>query len=246
MPATKIRTIIVDDETGASDILQILLSNQPQIELLAVCNDADTAIKTIVETVPDLVFLDIKMPGKDGFQILEAIKMLSGIEPEIVFTTGYNEYSLKAFDNHAFSYLLKPIDPDKLSEVIDRFAKHHASLLLSKKMPVQIPANKLVFKSTYDGTLFITADEIIYCQADRNYAQLVLGQDKLITLSRNVAYVESQVPAGMFFRAHRSHLINLNYLKCVKNGKCILEKDGVTYQCDITENNEKVLIGLMR
>ena len=131
----RIKTVLVDDEERALNRMQILLKNFPEVEILKLIYDTDQAIEFIVENEPDIVFLDIEMPGKTGLEIADEINM-NILHTKIVFVSSYNHYAIKAIKNHAFDYLLKPVDIDDLKSTIERFKAQTLSHLNRREYKV--------------------------------------------------------------------------------------------------------------
>jgi two-component system, LytTR family, response regulator len=245
MNTRKIRAIIVDDEKAPADLLQALLAKNGSVELVATFNNPDIAIATIPTLAPDIVFLDINMPGKDGFQVLDALMQHEALDCEVVFTTAHEEHALKAFDYAAFGYLLKPIDPVRLDETIQRYSKHHTESLKAKASKLLMALKKLVFR-TQKGIIFIDPKELLYCEADGNYTDLHFGMGKKETVSMNLGHIEQILNVHGFFRVSRSCVINLSSIKSVEKRRCILEKEGETVACEIARDKVNQLVMLLQ
>jgi len=246
MPSDKIRAVIIDDEVGATDILEALLKRHSRVDIVAVCNDAESGIESVASHLPDLVFLDIRMPGKDGFQVLDELRKISNLEPEVVFTTAYEDQALRAFDYSAFAYLVKPIDPDKLKEVIDRFQKHHTSLFASRADHLLSTLKKVIFKTQDRGYIFIDPAEIYYCEADGQYCNIHYSLQQKETISINLGTLEEKLRDYPIYRVHRSYLVNLAWLKNIDKNKCTLQKNGESYTCEITRDAARELIQMLQ
>lgn len=212
-----IRTIIIDDEKSGAEVLQLLLQqNCPSIQILAIENTADNGIKSILELKPDLVFLDIEMPSATGFDVINATKL---VNYEVVFTTAYEHYAIKAFKTKAVDYLLKPIDIDELkmavAKVEERFnvgdsvsIKDMANLLnttFNKSKKISIPSQ--------EGLLFVDAVDIIRLEAESNYTHVYLKDKRKITASKTLKYFEELLQNYNFCRVHSTHIINLDRIE---------------------------------
>lgn len=212
-----IRTIIIDDEKSGAEVLQLLLQqNCPSIQILAIENTADNGIKSILELKPDLVFLDIEMPSATGFDVITATKL---VNYEVVFTTAYEHYAIKAFKTKAVDYLLKPIDIDELkmavAKVEERFnvgdsvsIKDMANLLnttFNKSKKISIPSQ--------EGLLFVDAVDIIRLEAESNYTHVYLKDKRKITASKTLKYFEELLQNYNFCRVHSTHIINLDRIE---------------------------------
>lgn len=210
-----IKTIIIDDEPRGRDTLKTLLTKHcPDVSVSGEAASVVEGFKLITKEAPDLVFLDIEMPGNNGFDLLE---MFSSIPFKVIFTTAYDKYAIKAIKYSAMDYLLKPIDIDELKEAVSRIetkkdlgqAKYEALLNNiksdNKRKKVAIP--------DIEGLIFVFIDEIVRCESDSNYTYIYLINKKKITASRTLGDFEELFSEENFFRVHRSHLINLDHLK---------------------------------
>lgn len=245
MKTRKIKIVIVDDEKGPADLLKTLLTRHPQIEILTIYNDPEIAIANIPTQKPDIVFLDIQMPKKDGFKVLDEISRVAGFDCEVVFTTAHEEFALKAFDYAAFGYLLKPIDPDKLAETIERYLKQHRERLSKKADKLLTALKKLVFR-TQKGIIFIDPKDLVYCEADGNYTDLYFEKDRKETVSMNLGHIEQTLVEHGFYRISRSCIINLSCIKSVEKKKCHLEKSGETIVCEMSKDKIAQLVELLQ
>ncbi|MBC7893600.1 MAG: response regulator [Sphingobacteriaceae bacterium] len=211
-------TLLIDDELRGRNLLRELLARYcPDVRVLALCENAAEGIAAIRLHQPDFVFLDIKMPTVNGFEMLE---QLGEVPFEIVFVTAYNEFAVKAYKYAAFDYLLKPVDPDELVATVERLKakKQQASLhdrlaLLMKTLdePKKLPS-KLTIHGT-DGITILTIADILYLEADGPYTVFFLqNRDKLVS-SRNLKEYEELLTEHGFFRTHHSFLVNLEHIK---------------------------------
>lgn len=217
-----IRTIIVDDEPLARQRVSKLLEDYPDFKVIAECKNGTDAIKTIKKHKPDLIFLDIQMPGIDGFGVIEESKY----KPLIIFITAYEHYALKAFDVKAIDYLMKPFDDDRFEESLDR-AKNRikqlksASLndklmnLVSEFQDVNDSEYRREFSFKDNGREFeIETDEIIYLESDGNYLKINTKNDYHLYRS-TMNSIEEELDPEDFLRIHRSFIINKHYVKNV-------------------------------
>jgi two-component system LytT family response regulator len=215
-----LKTLIVDDEPLARERLATLLQNEEGLETLGECRDGLEAIAAIQQLQPDLVFLDVQMPGADGFQVIQAI----GAEkmPMVIFVTAYDQHALKAFEVRALDYLLKPFDRDRFREALGR-ARHHIEqqetgdlgrrlLALVKDLRPSAPkTDRLVVKS--GGRLFfLRTDEIDWIEAAGNYARLHVGTDAHL-IRETMQSLESRLDPERFFRIHRSRIVNMERIQ---------------------------------
>ena len=213
-----IKAIIVDDELGARESLSKMIEkNCKQIEIVAKADSMKAAYDTITALNPDLVFLDIEMPNGNAFDLLEKFKQINF---NIIFTTAYDHYAIKAIKFSAVDYLLKPIDPEELVTAVERLEnKLGQKTELDKQFKTLLsnvrPENKLkkVGIPDGDGLVFINLSDIIRCDSDGNYTYFLLTSGKKIIASRTLGEYENLFSDESFFRVHRSHLINLEHVK---------------------------------
>lgn len=213
-----IKAIIVDDELGARESLSKMIEkNCKQIEVVAKADSMLSAFEAITNKEPDLVFLDIEMPNGNAFDLLEKFK---NINFNIIFTTAYDHYAIKAIKFSAIDYILKPIDPEELITAVKRFENQRGQKeSLDKQFKTLLsnvkPENKLkkVGIPDGDGLIFINLSDIIRCDSDGNYTFFILTSGKKIIASRTLGEYEQMFADDNFFRIHRSHLINLEHVK---------------------------------
>lgn len=205
----KIRTVIVDDEELARQMLREFLSQHPEIEIVAECANGFEAVKAVTELKPDLLFLDIQMPKLDGFEVLELI----GTEMAIVFVTAYDEYALRAFEIHAVDYLLKPFGAERFGTALQRVKQRlggklpPATELSSSARPPAQYAERIVVR---DGTRvhIIPAAKLDYAQAQDDYVGLN-AEGKTHLKQQTISSLESALNPNQFVRIHRSYIVNL-------------------------------------
>lgn len=229
-----LNSVIVDDEPYCCEVLTMLLEKYcEEVSITAVCNSGAEALKTIRELKPDLVFLDVEMPNMNGFEMLE---QLTDISFNLIFTTGYDQYALKAFRFSAIDYLLKPIDREDLQKavkkVVQRSQKPLAEqfeILLQKIHQPAVVLNKIAMP-TIEGFQMIAVDSIISCESSRNYTCLLLKNKHKLVVSRTLKEIEEVLENHSFARIHHSHLVNLNEInKYVKGeGGYLVMSDGST------------------
>ncbi len=216
MTEKNITALIVDDEEKARNILQLLLHEHcPGIQVLAQCKNVPDAVAAINQHQPQLVFLDVDMPGYTGFQLLDFFKEVNF---DIIFITAFSEYALQAFRVSAVDFLLKPIDIDQLIEAVKKAGqkKHPATynhqLNLIRQSSTQKTVETIAI-STNDSIEFIKADDIVLLQADRAYTKIVLANGTEIIASKNIKEFEEMLSVNSnFFRTHRSFIIHLKHV----------------------------------
>lgn len=205
------KAIIVDDERLARKELTSLLKNFSDIEIVAECDNAEMAVLEIDKHKPDVLFLDIQMPGKDGFALLEELY----IAPLVVFITAYDEYAIKAFEVNALDYLLKPIQTERLEEVILKIRKEIKDKVTSK------PNEKLgledrVFVKDNDKCWFIQLKDVPLFESEGNYVRIYFDKNKPLIL-KSLNNLGEKLNETYFFRANRKHIINLSWVASVEN-----------------------------
>jgi two-component system LytT family response regulator len=218
-----IKCIIIDDEKNCIEMLEWLLKTYaPSVSIVAMCNSAEKGIEEIKKHRPDVVFLDIEMPRMNGFDMLEKFDKLFF---DVVFTTAYDKFAIKAFKYSALNYLLKPIDPDDLKETIRRIeekgsapSKEQIDLLFESVRQMK-PTPQRIALTTGDGMIFVTTQDIIYCEAESNYTSVVLSGGKKIVVSKVLKDIDEALSGPDFFRVHNSFLINLNRIKKFVRGE---------------------------
>jgi two-component system LytT family response regulator len=213
--------IIIDDEqNGRISLKQKLVDYCPGLQLIGEAGSGKEGIQLIEQLHPDIVFLDIEMPGMDGFEML---KKLSGKDFHIIFTTAYDHYAIKAIKFAAFDYLLKPVDIEELKLAVERIANTQPQNQIKKLEVLEqnLLANNALNKiaiPTIDGLLFFNTSDIIYLEAHSNYTEIHFVNSQKLTASRTLKEFEEMLPADKFFRPHHSHIINLQYIKRYTRG----------------------------
>ena len=207
-------TILVDDEMRSCEILQKLISkNCTNIEVLGVANDVESAYRLIIEKNPTLVFLDVEMEGESGFQLLRKFQQ---IPFKIIFVTAHLHYAIKAIKYSAVDYLLKPVDSDDLKEAVNKITleidRDNSVQYRDFLKNLEIGAVFKLAIPVKDGLVYLNPEEIIRMEADRAYT-IFYTTEKEFLASKNIKEYETILGEEMFFRAHNSHLINLNHVK---------------------------------
>jgi two-component system, LytTR family, response regulator len=206
------KALIVDDERLARKELMKLLEEHPSIEIVGEAQNADEAFEMIETLNPDLLFLDIQMPGKTGFQLLE---MLDSV-PLVVFTTAYDEYALKAFDVSAMDYLLKPIQPERLAEAVHKVLQKERS----KKEAIANGEKKLglqdqVFVKDGERCWFVSLTNVRMFESDGNYIKVYFDNNKPM-IHKSLNALDEKLDERAFFRASRKHIVNLSWVEGIE------------------------------
>jgi two-component system LytT family response regulator len=209
-----IKAILIDDEKHCRETLSIQLERYcPEVKLLAECSSAQQGLEAIALHRPDVVFLDVEMPGMNGFEMLQQVPNISF---ELIFTTGYDAYAIKAIRFSALDYLLKPIDKEELKKAVNKVHQktdhkltEQLDILLEKLGNKQASLQKIALP-TQDGFELVPLENIMHCESDSNYTHIVLKNGKKLLVSRTLKEIEELLEGHPFLRVHHSHLVNLN------------------------------------
>lgn len=213
------KAVIIDDEEKAKRLLRVLVEeNCPQIKELREASNLQEGVRLINEFQPQIVFLDIEMPGYSGIQLLDFFAP-SQINFEIIFTTAYSEYAIKAFQLNAIDYLLKPLRDEQVAQAVEKACIHHGKSQVSERLEEL----RNTFKSSNirkiglpvaDGVLFVKFDDIILLKADRMYTKVFTMSDGEILVSKPLRFIMDLLnDAPEFYQTHRSYVINLKFIK---------------------------------
>lgn len=216
------RAIIIDDERLARQELKNLLAAHKEIEVIAECNNAQSAKEKIAELNPDVIFLDIQMPGKSGLELIEEVSAL----PDVVFVTAYDEYALKAFEVNAYDYLLKPVQPERLAETIKKLTLKDAPE--KKENTTPLTENDQVFIKDGEKTWFVRLSNIRLFESEGNYVRVYFDNNRPLIL-RSLNSLESRLNEKTFFRASRKHIVNLSWVESIEtwfNGGLMVKLKG--------------------
>jgi two-component system LytT family response regulator len=206
------RALIIDDERLARKELNKLLSEHPQVTVVAEAANADEAIEMFDEHRADLLFLDIQMPGKTGFELLETLDA----SPLVIFTTAYDDFALKAFEVNAVDYLVKPVLPERLKEAIEK-AKN---LLIKKQARIHDKSSQLsvedqVFVKDGDKYWFVSLSNIRLFESDGNYVKVYFDNNRPM-IHKSLNALDEKLDSKSFFRASRKHIINLSWVEKIE------------------------------
>ncbi|MDZ4750177.1 MAG: LytTR family transcriptional regulator DNA-binding domain-containing protein [Flavobacteriales bacterium] len=210
------RTLIIDDERLARKELAGLLKNFPEIEVLAECTNAEEAIEVISNLKPDLIFLDVQMPGMNGFEMLEELDFV----PRVIFVTAFDEFALKAFEVNALDYLLKPVEEDRLADAIQKVSASRSSLNTQPRSAEMLSSSKLgqadqIFLKDGEKCWFVTLNDIRLFESEGNYVRVFFANSKPLIL-KSLNNLEEKLD-NTFFRANRKHIVNLRWVQSVEN-----------------------------
>ena len=228
--------LIIDDEKLARELLREYLSAFPEIEILGECAKGSDAVEQIEKLKPDIIFLDVQMPGMTGFDVLDEIVH----EPYVIFTTAYDQYAIKAFEKNAVDYLLKPLDQERFKLAVDR-AMQRKKMETGNIEDLLSGMHTTPARASYDSHIFVQKSEklfnlpvedIIYLEASGDYTVISTKNDQFVS-SSGIGKLEELMSPDKFIRVHRSTIINLSFLKEIErhfNGGMIVKmQNGKTF-----------------
>jgi two-component system, LytTR family, response regulator len=218
------KAIIIDDERLARNELKKLLQEFPDVEVIGEAANANEGIEKIESLNPDLIFLDIQMPGKSGFDMLTQIERA----PHVIFVTAYDEYALKAFEVNALDYLMKPVEPKRLADALLKVKQKDEEELLSYNNRGLLHENDQVFVKDGERCWFVKLSDVRLFESVGNYAKVFFGTNKPLIL-KSLNALEERLDDKIFFRANRKHIINLRMIDKIEpyfNGGLLLDLTG--------------------
>lgn len=201
----KIKAVIVEDSRLARNELKELLKSHPEIEVIGEAENVDEGYELITKNQPDLLFLDINMPEKDGFELLELLYDV----PITIFTTAFDEYAIKSFEYNALDYLLKPINPKRFAQAIEK-AKETLEEKESKNSQKLNLSNQIFIKDG-EKCWLVKIEDIYLFEVDGNYTKVFFKDEKAI-ISKSLNQIEAKLPEEFFFRANRNQIINIQFV----------------------------------
>jgi two-component system LytT family response regulator len=242
------KTIIIDDEKHCREVLSMLLQKHcPHIELIGSFSSGTEALEQIEQLQPELVLLDIEMPGMSGFEFLSACSRRSF---SVVFTTAYNEYAIQAIRHSALDYLLKPVDKDELKKAVERAGneqamrpeKRIAQLLQSMQ---QGSEHKRFAVPTMEGLILINPEEIMYIKSDGPYSHFYFADGRHLLISKTLREAEETLPTHLFFRIHNSYMVNMQYVQKYLRGEGgeVVMRNGL--QLPVSRNRKQEFLNLL-
>jgi two-component system, LytTR family, response regulator len=242
-----LNAILIDDENNALEVLEMQLTRYcKDVAVVAACNSGERGIAAIKKLNPDVVFLDIEMPHVNGFDVIKATQ---GQTYEVIFTTAYDQFAIKAFKFSAVDYLLKPIDIMELQTAVERVKSKKGNTNIEQKLQTLFeqlqPQQRLTDKIALpvgDAMHLMLPDEIIRCESESNYTHIFLANGKKITMAKTLKEVEENINGSPFFRIHQSHLVNMNHIsKYIKGDNAyVIMKDGT--QISISRNKKDAFL----
>lgn len=219
-----LKTIIIDDEAANREVLEIMLQDyKDDIDIVASCNGPKTGMTAILQHKPDLVFLDVEMPGMTGFDLLE---MLGDTKIGVIFVTAHNHYAMQAIQFSAMDYLLKPVNPGQLKTAIVKAKNRLAEASYAQQYKTFVENakshqgdSKTMALPTQEGLVFVKINEILRCESSGNYTTIYLVNKLQYLVSRTLKEFDKLLEGMNFFRVHHSHLINLEHIKRYVKGE---------------------------
>ncbi len=210
-----LKAVIIEDEQKARRILQTLLEEHCSgVEVVGVAQDVPTGVKTIISQKPDVVFLDIELPGFNGFELAD---FFDEIRFEIIFTTAYSHYAIKALQMSAIDYLLKPIQIAQLQHAVEKARRKKGEQVQEKfhalKENLATGGKRRIALPIAEGFLFVEQDEIVYLEADNSYTTVYFTNGNKIVVSRNLKEFTEIIASPDFFKPHRSYLVNSRHIR---------------------------------
>jgi len=219
-----LKVILIDDERLARSELKRMLEDFPDVEVIGEAANATEGIEKIETLSPDLIFLDIQMPGKTGFELLSELDKA----PYVIFVTAYDEYALKAFDVNALDYLMKPVEPKRLADALFKVKQKDEEERLSYNNRGMLGENDQVFVKDGERCWFVKLSDVRLFESVGNYAKVFFGTNKPLIL-KSLNALEERLDEKVFFRANRKHIINLRMIEKIEpyfNGGLLLDLAG--------------------
>lgn len=240
----KLRALIVDDEENARILLNKLLEETLLFDDIRLAQSVDSAYNELNWFEPDIIFLDIKMPGKDGFTFIQELPPGDNAR-KIVFVTAFDQYAIKAIKNQAFDYLLKPVNRKELKQCLQRFIEEQEADKVSENTIKIVESHERIPRirvNTRTGTLFINPADILYCKAEGNYTTVCTGKKQHLC-SMNLGKVAELLPNNGFIRVGRSYIVNYEYITMLDRKECtiLLVREGESVTVKIPRHHLKDL-----
>ena len=218
-----IRALIIEDEPLGRERIRSLLDAEPDVQVVAECPDGLAAAAAVLEHAPDIVFLDVEMPGLDGFAVLDKLKGLVDRLPVVIFVTAYYKYAVRAFEVHALDYLLKPFDDDRFRQALERARAELGQQqtgdvnrrILAMLDEMKTPRGDFVDRfavQTSDRVFFVRAEDVDWIEAASNYVRLHTGKSSHL-IRGTMQSVEARLDPDRFLRIHRSAIVNIDRIR---------------------------------
>jgi len=236
------RIIIIEDEYSPRQMLRDKLERHfPDMEIVAECETAEDALIEILRQRPDLLFLDIQMPGKNGLWLADELMRLKGesfTPPDIIFTTGYTypEYLLKAFELAAIDYLVKPIGIENLEKAIARYLQRTGTTTGLQNLMNAINEDKLLRFKSFNGLFLLRPEDIVYVEADRDYACMFFANGAKEDVFERLGEIEKKLPPDIFMRTGKSVIVNRKYIRKITDNKLQLVTPSTSYLVEVSRD----------
>lgn len=216
-----IKAFIIDDvEKARSALKSDIKTYCPNVQVIGEADGVETGLQLIKRTTPDVIFLDIRMSDGSGFDLIAKLRQQGPIPFQIIFTTAYDEYAIKAFKFSAIDYLLKPVDHEDLIQAVQKIKIQDAQSSLKENMELLLESvkgmktsNKRIALNSVDKVQIVNVDDIIQCESQKNYTLFYLTNKKQVLVTRTLKEFEDMLEGDNFLRVHHSHLINVKHLK---------------------------------
>jgi DNA-binding LytR/AlgR family response regulator len=241
--------MIIEDEYSPRQMLREKLEQQfPDMEIVAECENAESALLDVLRLRPDLLFLDIQMPGRNGLWLADELMRMKGetfAPPDMIFTTGYTyqEYLLKAFEVAAVDYLVKPVSAENLEKAVARYRERAGITTGLQNLMDAIGEEKLLKFKSYNGLFLLRPDDIVYVEADRDYAVMFLANGTKEDIFERLGEIERKLPHETFLRAGKSVIINRKYIRKITDSALQLATPSVSYLVEISRSALRQLKG---
>jgi len=241
------RVIIIEDEYSPRQMLMEKIKRHfPDMEIIAECENAEDAMIAILRLRPDLLFLDIQMPGKNGLWLADELIRMKGetfTPPDIIFTTGYvyPEYLLKAFDLAAIDYIVKPVNQESLEKAVARFRKRAGVTTGLQNLIDAIDEEKLLKFKSFNGLFLLRPDDVVYIEADRDYACMFFANGTKEDVFERLGEIEKKLPQETFWRAGKSFIVNRKYIRKITDTTLQLVTPSANYIVEISREAIKQL-----
>ena len=241
------RVIIIEDEFSPRQMLREKLEQHfPEMEIIAECENAEDALIEVLRLRPDLLFLDIQMPGKNGLWLADELMRMKAetfTPPDIIFTTGYtySEYLLKAFELAAIDYIVKPVDIENLRKAINRHLERAGTTTGLQNMTDAINDEKLLKFKSFNGLFLLRPDDIVYVEADRDYACMFFAGGTKEDVFERLGEIEKKLPSETFLRTGKSAIVNRKYIRKITDNTLHLVTPSANYKVEISRSAIKEL-----
>ena len=241
------KVIIIEDEFSPRQMLRKKVEQHfSDLEIVAECENAEDALIEILRLRPDLIFLDIQMSGKNGLWLADELLRMKGeafTPPDIIFTTGYtySEYMLKAFELAALDYLVKPVNIENLKKAVARFYERKGTSIGLQHLSDAINGDKLLKLKSYNGIFLLRPEDIVYIEADHNYAVMFLTNGNKEDVFERLGEIEKKLPSKSFLRTGKSVIVNRQYIRKITDKSVQLVTPAANYTVEVSKEAIRIL-----